>query len=49
MGMGKRNLTTEEIKKISFYQTKKMGCTVWHEAPNEGRLEVLQKIWEWVK
>jgi len=41
----KGNLTTEEIKIHLLLDTEKRESTFWHEAPNKGRLDILQKIW----
>jgi len=47
--LAKGRLTTEDIKNIMLLRTDHTGRNVWHIAANEGKLDTVQKIWEWAK
>jgi len=45
----KKILTTEEIRNELLLRTDNKGRNAWHLAANGGKLDVMQKIWEWAK
>ena len=47
--MVKERLTAEEIKNEMLLRTDHEGKNAWDIAAYRGRLDVMQKIWEWAQ
>ena len=47
--MAKDRLTAEEIKNEMLLRTGHEGRIPWHIAAFRGKINIMQKIWEWVK